>query len=102
MNPWGEHNLFLHGMPYKLAPETQKQVPMITWFGDQAARGLRQQSICQPANTQNGISHDNLFHTELGLLDIQTSAYRKDMDIFAGCLSAEHLAAVRPLQTHTT
>lgn len=98
----GEHNLFLHGMPYNLAPETQKQVPMISWFGGQAARGIGPHSICQPANTQNGISHDNLFHTELGLLDIQTSAYRKDMDIFAGCLNAEQLAAAEPLRANAT
>lgn len=98
----GEHNLFLHGMPYNLAPETQKQVPMISWFGETALPGLGQHSGCQPANTQNGISHDNLFHTELGLLDIQTSAYRKDMDIFAGCKSAERLAAIRPLRVNTT
>jgi len=89
-------------MPYNLAPETQKQVPMISWFGGQAARGIGPHSICQPANTQNGISHDNLFHTELGLLDIQTSAYRKDMDIFAGCLNAEQLAAAEPLRANAT
>ena len=98
----GERNLFLHGMPYNLAPEAQIQVPMISWFGGKAARGLDQQSACLLAKTQNEVSHDNLFHTELGLLDIQTSAYRKDMDIFAGCPAAEQLAAVKPMRENTT
>jgi lipid A ethanolaminephosphotransferase len=28
----GENNLFLHGMPYAIAPDVQKQVPMVMWF----------------------------------------------------------------------
>jgi lipid A ethanolaminephosphotransferase len=33
----GENNLFLHGLPYAIAPDVQKQVPMVMWFSD----GLR-------------------------------------------------------------
>jgi lipid A ethanolaminephosphotransferase len=28
----GENNLFLHGLPYAIAPDVQKQVPMVMWF----------------------------------------------------------------------
>ena len=28
-------------------------------------------------------SHDNLFHSVLGLLDVHTSAYRQELDLFS-------------------
>jgi lipid A ethanolaminephosphotransferase len=31
------------------------------------------------------VSHDNFFHSVLGLLDVQTKTYRAGLDIFAGC-----------------
>jgi lipid A ethanolaminephosphotransferase len=31
------------------------------------------------------VSHDNLFHTLLGVFSVQTSVYDPAMDIFAGC-----------------
>jgi lipid A ethanolaminephosphotransferase len=31
------------------------------------------------------VSHDNFFHSVLGLLDVETKEYRRDLDIFAGC-----------------
>jgi lipid A ethanolaminephosphotransferase len=38
----GENNLFLHGLPYAIAPDVQKQVPMVMWLspGFAAARPL--------------------------------------------------------------
>ncbi|MDH4124907.1 MAG: phosphoethanolamine--lipid A transferase [Gammaproteobacteria bacterium] len=89
----GEHNLFLHGMPYKLAPEEQKQVPFITWSAHQDFQDVGMGSRCLGTSEQPGISHDNLFHTELGLLDIDTSVYDSQLDIFSGCRAAKHLTA---------
>lgn len=28
----GENNLYLHGLPYRFAPDVQKHVPWISWF----------------------------------------------------------------------
>ncbi len=38
----GENNLFLHGMPYAIAPKEQTHVPMVMWFSDSYAssRGI--------------------------------------------------------------
>jgi lipid A ethanolaminephosphotransferase len=34
------------------------------------------------------VSHDNYFHSVLGLLNVQTSAYRKDWDMYAPCVKS--------------
>lgn len=87
----GEHNLFLHGMPYNLAPDEQKRVPMISWFGHESIQDQAMHSNCARDATQRGASHDNLFHTELGLMSIATSAYDRNLDIFSGCLASDVL-----------
>ena len=40
----GESNLFLHGLPYAIAPDVQKQVPMVMWF----SAGLTQSAASTP------------------------------------------------------
>lgn len=74
----GEGGLYLHGLPYLLSPETQRHIPAIMWFGennnDVNISALRQL-------IDNKYSHDNLFHSILGLLEIESSVYRKEMDI---------------------
>jgi lipid A ethanolaminephosphotransferase len=71
----GEHNVFLHGMPYQFAPDQQTHVPLISWFA----------ADCDARLNAATVSHDNLFHTELGLLGIETSVYRAEMDLFSAC-----------------
>ena len=73
----GEHSLYLHGLPYSLAPEEQTHIGSIFWFGDSF-------KIDKPAlrdKTTNDFSHDNLFHTILGLMEIETSVYDISLDI---------------------
>ena len=81
----GENNLYLHGLPYALAPDYQTHVPMVTWLSGamQKRSGVRVDCLRQHAAAP--LSHDNLFHSVLGLLDLQTSLYHKDMDWFAAC-----------------
>lgn len=74
----GEGGLYLHGLPYALAPETQRHIPAIMWFG-------ANNDVVNVSNLRNSIgkkySHDNLFHTILGLLEVETSVYKAEMDI---------------------
>ena len=81
----GEKGLFLHGVPFKIAPDVQTKVPMVMWFsaGFPASFALDQGCIGQVATTP--LSHDHLFHTLLGLLDVKTSAYTPEMDFSAKC-----------------
>ncbi|MES2786627.1 MAG: phosphoethanolamine--lipid A transferase [Pseudomonadota bacterium] len=81
----GENNLYLHGLPYALAPDVQKRVPWITWlsagFEDRSGVALD----CVKASRSRHITHDNYFHSVLGLLDIATSAYDRSLDAYAAC-----------------
>ncbi|MEO7939904.1 MAG: sulfatase-like hydrolase/transferase [Burkholderiaceae bacterium] len=81
----GENNLYLHGLPYALAPETQTHVPMLSWVSPPMAQRLNLRPDCLRQHAAGPLSHDNLFHAMLGLADVQTSLYRKDMDWFAAC-----------------
>jgi lipid A ethanolaminephosphotransferase len=84
----GESGLYLHGAPYMLAPAEQTRVPMLLWTSDAFRdwRGL--DPDCVGTRRAKPISHDHFFHTVLGLLDLQTSAYRPELDALAGCAPA--------------
>jgi lipid A ethanolaminephosphotransferase len=81
----GENGLYLHGLPYSIAPSTQTHVPMITWVspGFAAAEGVDRR--CLKAKAGDALSHDNLFHSVLGLLDVQTRVYKPERDFFETC-----------------
>ncbi len=81
----GENNLYLHGLPYALAPDTQTHVPMLSWVSPAMAQRLGLRPDCLRAGAAAPLSHDNLFHAMLGLADVQTSLYRKELDWFAAC-----------------
>jgi lipid A ethanolaminephosphotransferase len=75
----GENHLYLHGMPYNFAPEAQKHIGAMMWFGDKMRKQLDIEKISAKKDEQ--YSHDNLFHTLLGIFDVQTKEYKKDMDM---------------------
>jgi lipid A ethanolaminephosphotransferase len=77
----GENGLYLHGLPYFLAPDTQTQIPVIMWFGENYDE-IDNESLRLKRN--NSYSHDNLFHTILGLMEVQSEVYNNDMDIVHG------------------
>ena len=83
----GENNLYLHGLPYAIAPRQQKHPAWITWLSPelQARRGTPQ--ACLQARREQPVSHDNYFHTALGLVGVATSAYDRAHDLSAACRS---------------
>jgi lipid A ethanolaminephosphotransferase len=81
----GENKLYLHGMPYSIAPKEQKHVPMLMWFSAGYANDNRINRECLQGLTDSSYSHDNLFHTLLGMLNIQTRVYAADLDILNPC-----------------
>ena len=83
----GEMGIYLHGMPYAMAPEDQKHVPMIVWLGSLGARTRLDQS-CLNKTLDQPVSHDNLYHTVLGLVDVTSPTYQAPMDALAACRSA--------------
>jgi lipid A ethanolaminephosphotransferase len=81
----GESNLYLHGMPYALAPEVQKHIPMLLWLSPHYQQAFAVDTGCIAARREQRVSQDHLFHSILGLLDIETRVYDAKLDIFAGC-----------------
>ena len=81
----GENNLYLHGLPYAIAPDVQKHVPWITWLSPGFAQRQRLDSTCLAGRADAAISHDHYFHSVLGLLDVQTSVYQPQLDAYAAC-----------------
>ena len=81
----GENGLYLHGMPYLFAPASQTHVPMIVWMSDvyKVDEGISEN--CLRSQTHANISHDNFFHTVLGMFEVEDSHYNAALDIFAPC-----------------
>ena len=82
----GENNLYLHGLPYTIAPDEQKKVPMILWMSPETKETLNIDTNCLKQQAATGkFSHDNYFHSVLRMLFIKTTAYDKSLDIFSTC-----------------
>jgi lipid A ethanolaminephosphotransferase len=74
----GESGVYLHGLPYFMAPDAQTNVASVMWFGDNYDE-IDIDSIRKKSDRE--YSHDNLFHTILGLMEVETKLYKRDMDI---------------------
>ncbi len=81
----GENNLYLHGMPYGVAPKAQKHVPLIAWWPTATANATGLNLECLRARRQEPLSHDHLAHSVLGWLQVRTAAYQPEQDLFAPC-----------------
>ena len=81
----GEKNMFLHGMPYAIAPVAQRHVPAVTWMSERFRASRSIDLGCLKTNAAAPASHDNLFHSVLGGLDIKTRAYDPALDLFSAC-----------------
>lgn len=81
----GEHGLYLHGLPYALAPETQLRVPLLMWLSPGMANDRGIDMTCMQRQTTKPASHDNLFHSVLGLMQVKTTVYDPSLDLFAPC-----------------
>jgi lipid A ethanolaminephosphotransferase len=85
----GENGVYLHGLPYFMAPDDQKHVPFIVWLSDQYAANSGIDKTCLKAHSSEQYSHDNLFHSMLGLMDVESTTYNPALDVFAACNRSE-------------
>lgn len=81
----GENGVYLHGARFETAPREQTHVPLIVWTSPDYRALARFDDACARALLDRPFSQDNVYHTLLGMTDISTSVYRRDLDIFAGC-----------------
>ena len=70
----GENKMFMHGLPMRLAPKVQYEIPFLVWTSEHFR------------NYKNGLpavlEQHYVFHSVLNLLSIDSPAYNKDYDIF--------------------
>ncbi len=84
----GENGLYLHGMPFAMAPSEQTHVPMLVWLSKDWQTRQGSSMACLAAKAGQAYAHDNFFHTVLGLAEVN-SALRSDvLDLGASCRSA--------------
>lgn len=84
----GEKGIYLHGMPWSIAPAEQKQVPMLLWMSPAMRRLQGVQTACLNALAPRPWSHDNVFHTVGGLLRLRSSDIDVAKDLLQACRSA--------------
>jgi lipid A ethanolaminephosphotransferase len=89
----GERGIYLHGLPLRIAPDEQTHVPMILWFSEPSRRRLGLDTACLERSSAVPHSHDELFHSMLGLFGVSTSVYRAERDLLAPCRSRAIAAA---------
>ena len=89
----GEDGLYLHAAPYFIAPSQQTHIPFITWFTPEYLVDTGLNLDCLRKTTAYPSSHDNLFHTVLGMMAVETSAYDQNLDRFAACRTPRNLAS---------
>jgi lipid A ethanolaminephosphotransferase len=81
----GENNLYLHGMPYALAPREQTHVPMLMWLPPQTEVATGVRADCLRAQRDRPLTHDNLFHTVMGLVGVASREYVPALDVSQAC-----------------
>lgn len=83
----GEKGLYLHGMPYLFAPSEQTHVPFVVWLSQSYSKLFSVNTTCLATKADQPVSHDNLFHTVLGLMAIEATHYDQSLDVTAACRS---------------
>ncbi|QGZ43197.1 phosphoethanolamine transferase [Pseudoduganella flava] len=81
----GEKNMYLHGAPYIISPAEQRSVPMMMWLSDGFRTRFRLDSSCLAARSDQEFSHDNVFHSVLGMLNVSTAVYNPKLDMVHAC-----------------
>lgn len=74
----GEGGIYLHGMPYFMAPKEQKHVASIVWVGSSAKMKFID---TKRISSDKKYSQDYIFHTILGFFQVKTKLYNPNLDI---------------------
>ena len=85
----GEKGLYLHGMPYAMAPKEQTRVPMAVWFSAPMLDHLGWDQSCWLGQASQPVTHDNLFSSMLSLANVQTRLYKPQLNVFSACPSGQ-------------
>lgn len=74
----GENGLYLHGLPYTLAPKSQKHVPAVIWGSKHFDFSFKELNI----NKGKQLSHDAVYCTLLTMFEIDTLDCKEKQTLF--------------------
>lgn len=83
----GEKGLYLHGMPYLMAPHEQTHVPMALWMSKSLPMQRGWEVNCWQKQASDALTHDHYFHSVLSLAQVTTRWQRPELDMFSACKS---------------
>jgi lipid A ethanolaminephosphotransferase len=81
----GENGLYAHSRPVSSAPPEQFSVPFFFWMSQPYKELFAVDATCIRQKANGPVSHDNVFHTVLGMLDIATVERDPKLDLTSGC-----------------
>ena len=81
----GEKGLYLHGMPFMMAPKEQTHVPMALWLSKPMQTQLGWDGACWKKQVADAVSHDHYFHSVLTLAQVKTRMHKPELDVFSAC-----------------
>ena len=76
----GEKGVYLHGLPYFMAPDAQTHIGALMWFGKSMRQKVNIKSLIKTSSKEH--NQDELFNSLLGIFNVKTKVYNKNMDIF--------------------
>jgi lipid A ethanolaminephosphotransferase len=91
----GENGLYLHGIPFFMAPSEQTHVAALFWFG----QGFQIDTEAFAQGMDQHLTHDFMAHTLLGLFEVETKDYRPEYDLCRPFL-LPHGSKAAPLNTN--
>ncbi len=73
----GENGIYLHGLPYFIAPKEQIHIPFMFFSNNP--------SLMQIAQSRKSLllSQDNIFSTLLGYFGVESEVYKSEDDLFS-------------------
>ena len=77
----GEYGMYLHGIPYSIAPGVQKEIPFIVWTSDEFS--LQKAVNTGRLESQGRHSQRDVFHSVMGAFSMHSDAYLAEYDIFS-------------------
>lgn len=69
----GENNVYMHGLPYSMAPREQVEIPMLVWSSD---KSLQYKDLPE-------VGQHYVYHSVLRFFGIESPVFNEDLCIFA-------------------
>lgn len=84
--------MYLHSTPYLIVPDKQTHIPLVMWFSPAFAQDARLKLSCMHHHGDDmSYSHDNSYHSLLGLFDVQSCVYQPELYAFASCRASAQI-----------